>query len=107
MYSSGTLDCGPPSILIAAHMPILPLVVQVALGTADGCAILVDLHQGRELQLLGQQSGPVQGLAWVSLLLLCQQQLHSVSSQLPQGEAVAHASTSGLVAGGCSIPCSS
>eukprot|EP00891_Asterochloris_glomerata_P002101 jgi/Astpho2/2101/Aster-x1042 len=40
---------------------------QVAVGTADGCAILVDLHQGRELQRLGQQSGPVQGLAWVPL----------------------------------------
>lgn len=85
IYSSGPLDCGLPSILIAAHMPLLPLVVQVAVGTADGCAILVDLHQGRELQRLGQQSGPVQGLAWVSLLLLCQQQLHSVSSHSPQG----------------------
>ena len=65
--------------LFAAYVPPLPLVVQVAVGTADGCAILVDLQLGKELQHLGQQSGSVQGLAWVSLLLLCQHKLHSLS----------------------------
>ena len=56
------------------------MVVQVAVGTADRCAILVDLQLGKELQHLGQESGPVQGLAWVSLLLVCQQRLHASSS---------------------------